>query len=133
RNSHGRRSVALRFGIGGGAAPGRESDRGISCRNKTARRIFAVKFMNTVTSLRIVKGSTESKVETELSRTGGLLRLAPNWVPRSFLQPGKRLKLHPDDLYATARNGAAVMNARLLRTRPPPTNAAPRTKALATS
>src|SRR2546430_3944619 len=25
------------------------------------------------------------------------LRLAPNWVPRSFLQPGLRLKLHPDD------------------------------------
>src|SRR5207249_2488294 len=108
RNSHGRRSVALRFGIGGGAAPGRESDRGISCRNKTARRIFAVKFMNTVTSLRIVKGSTESKVETELSRTGGLLRLAPNWVPRSFLQPGKRLKLHPDDLYAYGLNRGGI-------------------------
>jgi len=30
----------------------------------------------------------------------GVLRLAPNWVPRSFLHPGKRLKLHPDDLYA---------------------------------
>ncbi|NBV56112.1 MAG: hypothetical protein EBR70_05980 [Verrucomicrobia bacterium] len=36
----------------------------------------------------------------EIARTGGLLRLAPCWVPRSFLQPGKRLKLHPDDLYA---------------------------------
>ena len=33
-----------------------------------------------------------------LGDTGGLLRLAPAWVPRSFLQPGKRLKLHPDDL-----------------------------------
>ncbi len=30
----------------------------------------------------------------------GLLRLAPCWVPRSFLMPGGRLKLHPDDLYA---------------------------------
>ena len=30
----------------------------------------------------------------------GLLRLAPCWVPRSFLQPGKRLKLDPRDLYA---------------------------------
>ena len=64
--------------------------------------------MNTVTSLRIVKGSTESKVETELSRTGGLLRLAPNWVPRSFLQPGKRLKLHPDDLYAYGLNRGGI-------------------------
>ena len=30
----------------------------------------------------------------------GLLRLSPNWVPRSFLHPGKRIKLHPDDYYA---------------------------------
>ena len=30
----------------------------------------------------------------------GVLRLAPNWVPRSFCIPGKRLKLHPDDYYA---------------------------------
>ena len=30
----------------------------------------------------------------------GLLRLAPNWVPRSFLHPGKRIKLHPHDWYA---------------------------------
>ena len=38
---------------------------------------------------------------------GGLLRLAPTWVPRSFLQPGKRLKLRPQDYYAlgTHRGG----------------------------
>jgi hypothetical protein len=30
----------------------------------------------------------------------GLLRMAPNWVPRSFLHPGKRIKLHPHDWYA---------------------------------
>lgn len=30
----------------------------------------------------------------------GLLRLAPTWVPRSFLHPGKRIKLHPQDWYA---------------------------------
>ncbi|MFP4302597.1 MAG: hypothetical protein ACLFPW_00680 [Spirochaetaceae bacterium] len=30
----------------------------------------------------------------------GVFRLAPNWVPRSFCIPGKRLKLHPDDYYA---------------------------------
>ena len=39
-------------------------------------------------------------VMSELSRTQGLLRLAPCWVPRSFLQPGLRIKLHPDDTYA---------------------------------
>lgn len=30
----------------------------------------------------------------------GLLRLTPTWVPRSFLHPGKRIKLHPDDYYS---------------------------------
>ena len=30
----------------------------------------------------------------------GVLRLTPTWVPRSFLHPGKRIKLHPDDWYA---------------------------------
>ena len=30
----------------------------------------------------------------------GILRLEPCWVPRSFMIPGRRLKLHPDDLYA---------------------------------
>jgi len=37
----------------------------------------------------------------------GILRLAPTWVPRSFLMPGGRLKLAPSDLYAlgTHRGG----------------------------
>ena len=30
----------------------------------------------------------------------GVFRLAPNWVPRSFCIPGRRIKLHPDDYYA---------------------------------
>jgi hypothetical protein len=30
----------------------------------------------------------------------GLLRLAPTWVPRSFLMPGRRIKLAPHDIYA---------------------------------
>ena len=53
-----------------------------------------------VTELQAVKKNVAGLVEAELSASGGLLRLAPCWVPRSFLQPGKRLKLHPDDLYA---------------------------------
>ena len=35
-----------------------------------------------------------------LSTGNGILRLAPTWVPRSFPQPGRRLKLHPNDYYA---------------------------------
>ena len=30
---------------------------------------------------------------------GGILRLKPTWVGRSFCRPGKRIKLHPDDYY----------------------------------
>lgn len=56
--------------------------------------------MTTVNSLKTVTAGLKAKVDAELSRTGGLLRLAPCWVPRSFLQPGLRLKLHPDDTYA---------------------------------
>ncbi len=37
----------------------------------------------------------------------GILRLAPNWVPRSYLVPGRRLKLDSRDLYSygTHRGG----------------------------
>jgi hypothetical protein len=34
-----------------------------------------------------------------LEQGKGILRLAPNWVPRSFCVPGRRIKLHPDDYY----------------------------------
>jgi hypothetical protein len=45
-------------------------------------------------------------VRQVLDATGGILRLAPTWVPRSFLMPGRRLKLAPQDLYALgARRG----------------------------
>src|SRR5262245_37571298 len=64
--------------------------------------------ITTVTKLKAVKGNTKSIIEAEISRTGGLLRLAPCWVPRSFLQPGKRLKLHPDDLYAYGLNRGGI-------------------------
>ncbi len=49
----------------------------------------------------------EQATRAALAAGEGILRLAPNWVPRSFLQPGKRLKLHPRDYYAlgTHRGG----------------------------
>lgn len=34
-----------------------------------------------------------------LEQGKGIVRLAPNWVPRSFCVPGRRIKLHPDDYY----------------------------------
>src|SRR5215831_13525854 len=41
-----------------------------------------------------------SGIEEAVNANGGILRLAPCWVPRSFMIPGRRLRLHPDDLYA---------------------------------
>jgi hypothetical protein len=39
-------------------------------------------------------------IKQVLTASAGIVRLAPTWVPRSFLMPGRRLKLHPADLYA---------------------------------
>ena len=39
-------------------------------------------------------------IKDAMSANGGVLLLAPTWVPRSFLTPGRRLKLHIDDIYA---------------------------------
>jgi hypothetical protein len=64
--------------------------------------------MNTVATFKKVTKNVKSLVEGALAETGGLLRLAPCWVPRSFLQPGKRLKLHPDDLYAYGLNRGGI-------------------------
>jgi hypothetical protein len=38
-------------------------------------------------------------VREALEAGEGILRLAPTWVPRSFLMPGRRLKLAPQDYY----------------------------------
>ena len=43
---------------------------------------------------------SRSQVKEVIDAGGGILRLEPCWVPRSFMIPGRRLKLHPDDLYA---------------------------------
>ncbi|MDP6719228.1 MAG: hypothetical protein QGF59_11290 [Pirellulaceae bacterium] len=39
-------------------------------------------------------------LDSALDAGQGLLRLSPTWVPRSFLHPGKRIKLAPGDYYA---------------------------------
>src|SRR5436309_5831149 len=62
----------------------------------------------TVSTLKTVIRKVQSRVEDTLTATGGLLRLAPTWVPRSFLQPGLRLKLHPDDTYAYGANRGGI-------------------------
>lgn len=48
--------------------------------------------------------STESSITRQVHQAieegEGILRLAPAWVPRSYLVPGRRLKLDARDLYA---------------------------------
>ncbi|MDA3923903.1 MAG: hypothetical protein PF904_04295 [Kiritimatiellae bacterium] len=39
-------------------------------------------------------------IQSAFDQGQGIVRLAPNWVPRSFCVPGRRIKLHPDDYYA---------------------------------
>jgi hypothetical protein len=39
-------------------------------------------------------------IQDAIDAGGGILRLEPCWVPRTFMVPGGRLKLHPQDLYA---------------------------------
>ncbi len=44
--------------------------------------------------------NTRSTINRALDQGQGILRLAPNWVPRVFCIPGRRLKLHPADYYS---------------------------------
>ncbi len=49
-----------------------------------------------------------SAVRAVLEAGEGILRLAPTWVPRSFLMPGRRLRLHPDDYYALGAHRGGI-------------------------
>ncbi len=48
----------------------------------------------------IQKDNVAGILDRALDAGEGLLRLTPTWVPRSFLHPGRRIKLNPADLYA---------------------------------
>lgn len=55
---------------------------------------------STTTSHIAERDNVGALVERALDAGQGLLRLTPTWVPRSFLHPGKRIKLAPTDWYA---------------------------------
>jgi len=56
---------------------------------------------STVAAAEIVKKDNVAAIlGRAIEAGGGLLRLTPTWVPRSFLHPGKRIKLAPQDWYA---------------------------------
>ena len=48
------------------------------------------------------------RINDVLEDNEGLLRLAPTWVPRSFLMPGKRIKLAPQDIYALGAHRGGI-------------------------
>ncbi len=52
--------------------------------------------------------SNSDLVKDALTAGEGIVRLAPCWVPRSFLMPGGRLKLHPRDLYALGAHRGGI-------------------------
>lgn len=43
--------------------------------------------------------SNNKKIRQVFMEGGGVLHLIPTWVPRSFNEPGHRLRLHPDDYF----------------------------------
>jgi hypothetical protein len=51
---------------------------------------------------------TARMVDRALDAGEGILRLAPTWVPRAFLVPGRRLKLAPSDLYALGAHRGGI-------------------------
>ena len=52
--------------------------------------------------------SVRSIAEKAIDQGKGILRLAPNWVPRSFCVPGRRIKLHPADYYAYGGDSGGI-------------------------
>jgi hypothetical protein len=52
--------------------------------------------------------SKNNLISEALTAGDGVVRLAPCWVPRSFLMPGGRLKLDPRDLYALGAHRGGI-------------------------
>jgi hypothetical protein len=52
--------------------------------------------------------SNRELIDQALAAGEGIVRLAPCWVPRSFLMPGGRLKLNPRDLYALGAHRGGI-------------------------
>jgi hypothetical protein len=52
--------------------------------------------------------SVKQLAQQALETGGGVLRLKPTWVPRVFCVPGRRLRLHPKDLYALGAHRGGI-------------------------
>ena len=60
------------------------------------------------TSKIVTRDNVAKILDRAMDAGNGLLRLTPNWVPRSFLHPGKRIKLAPTDWYALGVNRGGI-------------------------
>jgi hypothetical protein len=69
-------------------------------------------------------------VRQALEAGEGILRLAPTWVPRSFLMPGRRLKLAPQDLYALGAHRGGIDERWFASTTPAANEGAPEDEGL---
>ena len=56
----------------------------------------------------VKKDNVAAILDRALEAGEGILRLTPNWVPRSFLHPGKRIKLAPTDWYALGAHRGGI-------------------------
>ncbi len=56
----------------------------------------------------VKKDNVGAVVNRALDAGEGILRLTPNWVPRNFLHPGKRIKLAPTDWYALGAHRGGI-------------------------
>ncbi len=68
---------------------------------------------------------SESVVRAALDAGEGIIRLAPTWVPRSFLMPGARLKLAKQDLYALGTHRGGIDERWFASTTPAANEGAP--------
>jgi hypothetical protein len=53
-------------------------------------------------------GQKRALLTQALEKGKGIVRLMPAWVPRSFCVPGRRLRLHPADLYALGADRGGI-------------------------
>jgi hypothetical protein len=66
-----------------------------------------------------------SWIRQALEAGEGMLRLAPTWVPRSFLMPGRRIKLAPQDVYALGAHRGGIDERWFASTTPAANEGAP--------
>jgi hypothetical protein len=71
-----------------------------------------------------------ARARAALDAGEGILRLAPTWVPRSFLMPGARLKLASQDLYALGTHRGGIDERWFASTTPAANEGAPEDEGL---